>query len=1030
MSSDNTRSLSAGREMLGRYRLLHQLGQGGMGTVYLAEDTKLDRRVAIKVLPPQSVNDAGAVARFQREAKALAKLSHAGIVQVFDSDSAEGRHFLAMEYVEGTSLADVVKENGRISPERAADYLYQAALALGHAHEKGLIHRDLKPANLLLTAQGHIKILDLGLARFLQDQIGDPNVTREGAGLGTPDYAAPEQFRDAHSADVRSDIYSLGCTLYHLLAGQVPFPGSSLAEKCRAHEYHEPAPVEELCPLAPVGLTLAVARMMAKKPDARFQSAAEAAAALAPFVGATSTSSKSFRSTATWYKGQLTVGEFKAPRRHRRRLLFGAAAAGGLAIAFLLWFFFLRNPDTTSGPLAQNGKKDSHVPETKKDPDDPDAKKKPAASKKEPIEQKKDQVAKKPKQKEPLLPMLDDDPMVLTVSQDAKDGGNYRTINDALKKAKPGMTIRVLDNKTYTESVSLNLASQHGGITLEAPRRAVIRNPSAKVLLAIFNVPDVSVRGFRFQGDGENSFVVGVIGRSGGVLLEDLEVESDTGRQITGITLEHLEFPRAKPVIVHACHFRSVTRAIQVSGADAPLTPVPCRHIVLRQNTVAACGGGIVVRGLVSHVHIVGNRFLGATISGIQLATLLEGSRDLLIANNTFLECARPLSVFQDAGKRLKGKNVQIRNNLILDAKGPDMVAIDTGADPKDVKGPGDGKRIQAQWKLDHNWREGKPPTADELRQEGWIAVDPLKDVQKQIIAGLSRQQGQADFLRPAKDSPLAAKGAGQTDPSLPSYVGAMPPEGTEPWDWTRTWQAPPPGLLLTVSKDAKDRGQFRTIRDALKAAKPWTTIRIVDNASYAESLILENPSLHQGLCLEAPKRATLLLTSDASQALVIRNVPRVRVQGLVFQEERATSQTVAFVTVSAHCPGGHLQHLHFQGSKFVKGIVVENVRIAPDEDPLVVHKCRFQVGYDGICLIGPKEASPESPAVRHVLIRDNHILKALRGIHLQGALEDCHITGNLVWRCGQTGLQLVDPVQSCAGIVLANNTMLGRLSP
>src|SRR5262249_54275354 len=146
-------------ERLGRYQLLSKLGQGGMGAVYLARDTKLERHVALKVLPPESVNDPDAVARFQREARALAKLSHPGIVQAHDSREATGRHFLVMEYVEGQSLAAVLKDSGRLAPARAADYIHQAALALQHAHERGLVHRDLKPSNLLLTADGRVKVL-------------------------------------------------------------------------------------------------------------------------------------------------------------------------------------------------------------------------------------------------------------------------------------------------------------------------------------------------------------------------------------------------------------------------------------------------------------------------------------------------------------------------------------------------------------------------------------------------------------------------------------------------------------------------------------------------------------------------------------------------------------------------------------------------------------------------------------------------------------------------------------------------------
>ena len=291
----------------GRYRILDKLGEGGMGAVYKAHDTQLDRDVAAKVLPARSLNDAGAIARFQREARALAKVSHPNIIQAHDFGEDRGRHFLVMEYVEGVNLAAIVREQGAIKPTLAADMIYQAALGLQHAHEKGLVHRDLKPANLLLSpgqaiagrppqaardssrpAAGVtrtyvssaalrsriVKILDLGLARFLQDQLGDSQVTKEGIGVGTPDYMAPEQFRDALHADARTDIYGLGCTLYQLISGTVPFPGSSFSEKADAHAKKEPIPLEERCPEVPAGLAFVVSKMMAKHPADRFQTAA------------------------------------------------------------------------------------------------------------------------------------------------------------------------------------------------------------------------------------------------------------------------------------------------------------------------------------------------------------------------------------------------------------------------------------------------------------------------------------------------------------------------------------------------------------------------------------------------------------------------------------------------------------------------------------------------------------------------------------------------------------------------------------
>jgi serine/threonine protein kinase len=734
-------------EQLGRYLLLSQLGQGGMGTVYLAQDTKLDRRVAIKILPAQSVNDPGALARFQREARALAKLSHPGIVQAFDSDSAEGRHFLVMEYVEGKSLADLLKAPSRVGPPRAADYIHQAALALQHAHEKGLVHRDLKPSNLLLTGADEIKILDLGLARFLQDQIGDPSLTREGAGLGTPDYAAPEQFRDAHSADVRSDVYALGCTLYHLLTGQVPFPGSSLAEKLQAHEHKEPAPLAELCPDATAGLSLVVARMMAKKPDDRFQTAQEVADALAPYVPVCSASSWTLRSTATWYRGQLTVGEFHLPRRPRRVLAaVGLPAVLSLAVVagFLLHHFTAPSPQT--GPLSQNNSNQRS-------------------------------------------PTPGDDPNVLTVSQDAADGGRYRTITQALDNARPGVIIRVLDDKVYAESLALTRASLHEGITLDAPRRASLRQPTVKTLLDV-TVRWVTVRGFRFQVEGQTLYGIAAVGPTLGLVLDNLEMQASVGRETTGVTFEYAQLTEDQPAVVQHSRFRGFARAIRVSGlADDLRTPRPARGIALRQNIFADCAGGVVVRGLVNQVQVVGNRFIGARFSALQLINFLDGTGDILIANNTFFECACPLALLHNAGMGVQGTGVQIRNNLFLATDGPDMVYLDTGGTRDKLNGPGNGKLVQARWQFDHNWREGKPPKGNDFRSLGWIPVNKL-EVQQERIGVLSRRQGEPGFLRPAKASPLASQGAGRADPALPAYIGAVPPEGAEPWDWTRSWPA------------------------------------------------------------------------------------------------------------------------------------------------------------------------------------------------------------------------------------------------
>jgi formylglycine-generating enzyme required for sulfatase activity/tRNA A-37 threonylcarbamoyl transferase component Bud32 len=272
--------------VLDRYVLLDLLGQGGMGAVYRAKQTHMERVVALKVIRPEALKAAGAVERFQREARLAGKLAHVNVVSVFDSGAAGGIHFLVMEHIEGTDLARLIKEKGSLPVRDACYYVLQAALGLQHAFEQGLVHRDIKPANLMLTKAGVIKVMDLGLARTVSsaDAAATTGLTRTGVVMGTADYLAPEQALDARKADIRADIYSLGCTLYQLLAGQVPFPGETFTEKLIAHQMQEPEAVETVRLGLPQGLAQVVRTMMAKKPEQRYQTPAEVAQALEPFA--------------------------------------------------------------------------------------------------------------------------------------------------------------------------------------------------------------------------------------------------------------------------------------------------------------------------------------------------------------------------------------------------------------------------------------------------------------------------------------------------------------------------------------------------------------------------------------------------------------------------------------------------------------------------------------------------------------------------------------------------------------------------
>jgi Flp pilus assembly secretin CpaC/serine/threonine protein kinase len=277
-----------------RYRLIRLLGRGGMGAVYLADHRRMGRPVALKVINAELLNQHGSLSRFQQEVRTAAKLDHPNIVAAYDADQAGEVHFLVMEYVEGQNLADAVKENGPLTIAQSCDIIRQAALGLQHAHERGMVHRDIKPHNMMLTPAGQVKVLDFGLARIAaepaerlskEDAGRMPHLTGTGTVMGSADYIAPEQAHDSHAADCRSDIYSLGCTLYYLLTKRPPFPDGTAPEKLKNHRALAPCSLTALRAEVPVGLAKVVAKMMAKRPEDRYQSAAEVAGAIASFCG-------------------------------------------------------------------------------------------------------------------------------------------------------------------------------------------------------------------------------------------------------------------------------------------------------------------------------------------------------------------------------------------------------------------------------------------------------------------------------------------------------------------------------------------------------------------------------------------------------------------------------------------------------------------------------------------------------------------------------------------------------------------------
>ncbi len=346
----------------GKYKLLEHLGSGGMGSIYLCEHIRMRRRVALKILPADHTTDPVTLERFYREARAVAALDHPNIVRAYDIDHDGDMHFLVLEYVDGANLHSIVERFGPLAVGRAVNCILQSADGLQHAHEAGLVHRDVKPGNLLLDRTGTVKILDLGLARFFDDEAGQ--LTRRNDMnhiLGTADYVAPEQAIDSSVVDIRGDIYSLGVTFFFLLTGRSPYKDGSISQKLMWHQISQPMPVTQFRPEVPKKLAAIIDKMMAKEPSQRYQTPAELFEALVPWdegqvVPPDREMPQLCRAAATGYStsrlpqmprmAPLPLSMPSMPRwkqlfrdpRYRTTLLLGmvaVAAAGGAIVALM-----------------------------------------------------------------------------------------------------------------------------------------------------------------------------------------------------------------------------------------------------------------------------------------------------------------------------------------------------------------------------------------------------------------------------------------------------------------------------------------------------------------------------------------------------------------------------------------------------------------------------------------------------------------------------------------------------------------------
>ena len=344
-ASDSDPVLSAEGLQLAHFTIQERIGIGGMGSVFRALDTRLERIVALKILTPNQSMDVAAVQRFENEARATARLNHDNVARVYFIGEDQGLHFIAYEHVIGTNIRDLIRQSGRFTPAEAVNYTLQVASALQHISLAGVVHRDIKPSNIIITENGRAKLVDLGLARKQNDESQD-DLTLAGTTLGTFDYISPEQAKDPRNIDVRSDIYSLGCTLYHMLTGEPPYPEGTITQKLLDHQGKQPPDPAKANPRVPLELSVIVRRMMASDPRKRYATPEQLIRELMQLAGRLGLRGMNPEGLVWSNPGRLRVGFLE------RHLGWLATAAALLLIVFLLGQFPGLGDDNPTSPRA------------------------------------------------------------------------------------------------------------------------------------------------------------------------------------------------------------------------------------------------------------------------------------------------------------------------------------------------------------------------------------------------------------------------------------------------------------------------------------------------------------------------------------------------------------------------------------------------------------------------------------------------------------------------------------------------------
>lgn len=778
---------------IGKYKVLERIGSGGMGQVFLAEHKQMRRRVAIKVLPQAKANDRSSLERFQREGRAIAALDHPNLVRAFDigqdeQDSGD-LHYLVMEYIDGASLQEIVKRTGPLDPGRACHYVREAAEGLQYAYEvAGLIHRDIKPANIMVDRRGGVKILDMGLARFFNDE--DDNLTRkyDENVLGTADYLSPEQATDSHLVDIRADIYSLGTTFYYLLTGKPPFADGTVAQKLIWHQTRQPTPVRLIRPGVPDGIAAILDRMMMKDAAARYQTPAELAGALAPFVPAVVPPpseeelprlSLAATAGASGSPGLTPAGRWPMPPTGNRPAAAATAAAATAAPPSRDVPSTRRN-ERTPGPQ-KGGPPPVPTPGiTGSNPfaqlfagSDPAQRVYATAAERAAAENQRQRppapVARANNHRPhwwavavgvilavAVLAYLvwrmsagaaGGPPVVvrpilhrLLVARDSQRG-EFRTVAAAIEQARPGDEVVVLD-AAHEEPNPLTLDARRGaGVTIRGGnggQPVTWRLPTDKAagwLVEIVNCDGPRLIGFVFDGRGAVDTPLRLSGSNPGATIEDVRVQNF--RQ-AGVKLAGCGGEPGRPVTLHR-----VRVTAEGGNADAGLVvaaDIPSRHIAVRDcRFEGPFTAAVAVDGPAEDVVIEHSRLWRAA-EGVRCRRDAAGQPlRLTVAGNTFADMRDAVTI---GGATADGR-VDLRQNLFINCGS--ALKAETAPSRKVVVAD-----LNARDKATQN---GALPAPAHEHVVEFVAADPGRD----------------GFLTYRKENPLAKAGPNGTPIGVPA---------------------------------------------------------------------------------------------------------------------------------------------------------------------------------------------------------------------------------------------------------------------